>query len=85
MTMVCPAAGCCWLVQAGAVYEAPGTRSESMLRHMLASGPRRWVLYEWLYPAIDLPWFMKNELQVRVAAACCIGVLVGCGISSIVR
>lgn len=46
------------------VYEPPGARSESMLRHMMSGGLRRWVLYEWLYPAIDRPWFMRNELQV---------------------
>jgi len=50
------------------VYEPPGTRSESTLRHMMSGGLRRWVLYEWLYPAIDRPWFMKNELQVCVVA-----------------
>jgi hypothetical protein len=48
------------------VVEPSGTRSESMLTHMMAGGLRRWVLYEWLYPAIDRPWFMKNELQVGV-------------------
>jgi hypothetical protein len=52
------------LVQGPVVYEPPGARSESMLRHMMSGGLRRWVLYEWLYPAIDRPWFMRNELQV---------------------
>lgn len=51
-------------VQGALVYEPPGARSESALRHMMSGGMRRWVLYEWLYPAIDRPWFMKNELQV---------------------
>lgn len=46
------------------MYEPPAARSELMLRHMMAGGVRRWVLYEWLYPAIDRPWYMKNELQV---------------------
>lgn len=53
-----------FVVQGALVYEPPGARSESMLRHMMNGGVRRWVLYEWLYPAIDRPWFMRNELQV---------------------
>lgn len=54
----------CHAVQPSMMYEPPAARSDSALRHMLSGGLRRWVLYEWLYPAIDRPWFMKNELQV---------------------
>jgi hypothetical protein len=66
-------AACCVLcaVQGAMVYEPPGSGSESALRHIMSGGMRRWVLYEWLYPAIDRPWFMKNELQVSPAGWCC--------------
>lgn len=61
----CHAVSCC-VVQPSMMYEPPAARSDAALRHMLSGGLRRWVLYEWLYPAIDRPWFMKNELQVGV-------------------
>jgi hypothetical protein len=28
---------------------------------------RRWVVYEFMYPAIDRPFFLRSELTVREA------------------
>ncbi|KAG2495072.1 hypothetical protein HYH03_006683 [Edaphochlamys debaryana] len=39
------------------------TLGEAQLRHCLSPRVRRWCMYEFLYSAIDRPWFMRNELQ----------------------
>ncbi|GFR47546.1 hypothetical protein Agub_g9269 [Astrephomene gubernaculifera] len=37
--------------------------AEVALRHCLGTRVRRWCMYEFLYSALDRPWFMRNELM----------------------
>ena len=39
--------------------------AESKLRHCLTARTRRWAVSEFFYSAINRPWFLRNELQVR--------------------
>ncbi|GLC49109.1 hypothetical protein PLESTB_000183400 [Pleodorina starrii] len=36
--------------------------AEIALRHCLGPRTRRWCMYEFLYSALDRPWFLRNEL-----------------------
>ncbi|EFJ49734.1 hypothetical protein VOLCADRAFT_89488 [Volvox carteri f. nagariensis] len=36
--------------------------AEAALRHCLGPRVRRWCTYEFLYSALDRPWFLRNEL-----------------------
>ncbi len=39
------------------------TAAEVALRHCLSGRTRRWVAAEFVYSAIDRPYFMRSELQ----------------------
>lgn len=42
---------------------------EATLHRFLRSGrARRWVTAEWHYPAVDRPWYMRNELMELMGA-----------------
>ncbi|GIL75304.1 hypothetical protein Vretifemale_5122 [Volvox reticuliferus] len=52
----------------GANGAGPGEASTAMsaaeiaLRHCLGPRMRRWCMYEFVYSALDRPWFLRNEL-----------------------
>ncbi|GIL51183.1 hypothetical protein Vafri_7252 [Volvox africanus] len=52
----------------GANNVGPGEASTAMsaaeiaLRHCLGPRMRRWCMYEFVYSALDRPWFLRNEL-----------------------
>ena len=39
----------------------PVSPAELQLRHALGPRLRRWVAAEWVYSAVDRPWFLRNE------------------------
>lgn len=52
---------------AGGALPPPGP--EVLACHVLRSpAVQRWVQYEWLYSALDRPWFARNELGALVCA-----------------
>ncbi|KAL6759056.1 hypothetical protein V8C86DRAFT_2583961 [Haematococcus lacustris] len=50
--------------EAGLRLPEPRHPAQAAVSHALSSNRvRRWIVYEWLYPAIDRSWFMRNELE----------------------
>ena len=47
----------------GADAEEPGSPAQALVHSLGSSRVRRWCLFEWMYSAVDRPWFLHSPFQ----------------------